>query len=682
MTTLNFALSRTAGRELRGRATRSCARGSTTTRNVSPWLELAHDLDLDRPLRRHQRGHDARPRRPRAAAQRADAGGRVPGRVERGRHAHRRPPDRRARARGGRARLGGRRPLRAARPDRRRRVRRRRAASARRTSSSGRTSGVAYGRARAARGWRPYKVRPAPTSRSGKRFETGTLPYELLAGFVAAVEYIESLGWEGIVAWERALGERFLAGLPPSDHGSTGCPTMDGRVPTFAFSVDGISAEEAAARLGERGFAVWRGNYYALEVMKRLGLEDDGGAVRVGFVHYNTRRRGRPAPRGARPAGVTRRREWAALVALVLLSTAFRAWAAVEVPVPWIAPDEMVYGMLGRSLWLHGSLAILGGPTPYYSLLTPLLAGFPLAAFGLGTGYDLLQGLQALVMSLAAVPVFLWARTLVPRWSALTAAALTLATPVLAYSGLVMTEVLFYPLLVTRRLGGRGGDRAPDAGQPDPAPGRVRRRLRDPHPGDRARAGARQQRRCSTPFSPARGGACRRQLPAAVGFAVLSAGWAVWRLATGKGALGGYDVVASTSYSVGGRRPLRPLPRRLAADPLRSLPARRRRRQAGRGASPGRAGRASARLPGGHGLALRLGRPRGRRLRLALLGPDRRAEPDRAGAGAVHRARAVARPRPGRRVRGPRRGRGGCRWPCSCSCRSAATSTSTACTTH
>ena len=67
-----------------------------------------------------------------------------------------------------------------------------------------------------------------------------------------------------------------------------GLPTMDGRVPTFAFSVDGIASGEAAARLGERGFAVWHGNYYALEVMKRLGLEDDGGAVRVGFVHYNT----------------------------------------------------------------------------------------------------------------------------------------------------------------------------------------------------------------------------------------------------------------------------------------------------------------------------------------------------------------------------------------------------------
>ncbi len=147
--------------------------------------------------------------------------------------------------------------------------------------------GVAYARRELMEAWRPYKVRPAPVDPPGKRFETGTLAYELLAGFVAAVEYVESLGWEDIVAWERVLGERFLAGLPPSIR-LHGLPGIDGRVPTFAFSVDGIPASEAAARLGERGFAVWHGNYYALEVMKRLGLEDDGGAVRVGFVHYNT----------------------------------------------------------------------------------------------------------------------------------------------------------------------------------------------------------------------------------------------------------------------------------------------------------------------------------------------------------------------------------------------------------
>ena len=147
--------------------------------------------------------------------------------------------------------------------------------------------GIAFGRRELLESWRPYKVRPAPMKPLGKRFETGTLAYELLAGFVAAVEYIDSIGWDAIVAWETALGEQFLGGLPPSVklHGR---PGMDGRVPTFAFSVDGLSAEEAASRLGERGFAVWWGNYYALEVMKRLGLEDGGGAVRIGFVHYNT----------------------------------------------------------------------------------------------------------------------------------------------------------------------------------------------------------------------------------------------------------------------------------------------------------------------------------------------------------------------------------------------------------
>jgi cysteine desulfurase family protein (TIGR01976 family) len=147
--------------------------------------------------------------------------------------------------------------------------------------------GIAFGRRELLEWWRPYKVRPHPDQPLGGRFETGTPPYELWAGFVAAVEYIESIGWEDICAWESELGRRFLAGLP-SNVRLHGLPTMDGRVSTFAFSVEGVAAAEAAARLGERGFAVWSGNYYALEVMKRLGLEDDGGAVRVGFVHYNT----------------------------------------------------------------------------------------------------------------------------------------------------------------------------------------------------------------------------------------------------------------------------------------------------------------------------------------------------------------------------------------------------------
>ena len=100
------------------------------------------------------------------------------------------------------------------------------------------------------------------------------------------MEYIESIGWESIQTHERTLGERFLAGLPDKVT-LYGLPTMEGRVATFAFNVDGVPTREAATRLGDAGFAVWQGNYYAVEVMKRLGLEPEG-AVRAGIVHYNT----------------------------------------------------------------------------------------------------------------------------------------------------------------------------------------------------------------------------------------------------------------------------------------------------------------------------------------------------------------------------------------------------------
>jgi cysteine desulfurase family protein (TIGR01976 family) len=146
--------------------------------------------------------------------------------------------------------------------------------------------GIAFGRADLLESWRPYKVRPAADVPLGHRFETGTLAHELLAGFVAAVDYIESIGWDAIRSHERALGERFLAGLPEKV-ALYGLPTMEGRVATFAFNVEGVPTRDAAARLGDSGFAVWQGNYYAVEVMKRLGLEDSG-AVRAGIVHYNT----------------------------------------------------------------------------------------------------------------------------------------------------------------------------------------------------------------------------------------------------------------------------------------------------------------------------------------------------------------------------------------------------------
>jgi cysteine desulfurase family protein (TIGR01976 family) len=145
--------------------------------------------------------------------------------------------------------------------------------------------GVAFARSELLARWRPYKVRPAPDEPLGQSFETGTQPHELLAGFVACVDYLRSLGWDAVRAHERRLGERFLRGLPEGCR-LHGLPTMDGRVPTFALSVAGLGPSEAAMRLGELGFAVWHGHYYAVEIMRRLRLSE--GAVRVGFVHYNT----------------------------------------------------------------------------------------------------------------------------------------------------------------------------------------------------------------------------------------------------------------------------------------------------------------------------------------------------------------------------------------------------------
>ena len=137
-----------------------------------------------------------------------------------------------------------------------------------------------------------------------------------------------------------------------------------------------------------------------------------------------------------------------ALAALVGLSTTLRWWAAERIPTPWIAPDEMLYGLLGRSLWEHGSLDLLGQPTRFFSLVSPALVGGPLRIGNLKTGYDLLKGLQALAMSLAAVPVYLWGRAFLTRFGAFAAAALTVAIPGLVYSGLIMTEVAFYPILL------------------------------------------------------------------------------------------------------------------------------------------------------------------------------------------------------------------------------------------
>ena len=135
-----------------------------------------------------------------------------------------------------------------------------------------------------------------------------------------------------------------------------------------------------------------------------------------------------------------------ALPALVGLSALLHWLAARRIEGLWIMPDEAIYGTRALALWQDGSLPLVHGSGAGYSALYPVLAGGPLSIGTLGTGYALLKPVQALVMSAAAWPVYAFMRTLVPRRFALVAAALTVAAPIVLFSGLLMTEVLFYPL--------------------------------------------------------------------------------------------------------------------------------------------------------------------------------------------------------------------------------------------
>jgi len=147
--------------------------------------------------------------------------------------------------------------------------------------------GLAYGRHDLLESWRPYKARPAASDPVGRRFEVGTAPYELLAGFSATIAYLESIGgMEAIAAYERELGQRFLDGLPD---GATvyGLQTMEGRVATFLVNLEGVDAADAAKRLADEGFGVWaHDNWFSLGLRERLPYPDS--AIRVGLIHYNT----------------------------------------------------------------------------------------------------------------------------------------------------------------------------------------------------------------------------------------------------------------------------------------------------------------------------------------------------------------------------------------------------------
>jgi hypothetical protein len=140
--------------------------------------------------------------------------------------------------------------------------------------------------------------------------------------------------------------------------------------------------------------------------------------------------------------------DWAllALAALVLASTIVRFALSRDVAAPWIAPDEQLYGLLGRSLVAGDGLRVLGEPVSYYSLLYPLLVGLPFVWSGVAGAVTQVQALQALLMSATAIPVYLWAQPVAGRRWALVAGGLSVLIPGLTYSGLLMSEALYYPV--------------------------------------------------------------------------------------------------------------------------------------------------------------------------------------------------------------------------------------------
>ncbi|HEV2988563.1 MAG TPA: cysteine desulfurase-like protein [Candidatus Angelobacter sp.] len=168
--------------------------------------------------------------------------------------------------------------------------------------------GVMYGKADLLKHFHPYKVRPQYDSLPD-RWETGTQNHECLAGVTAAVDYLAALGrrvaagvpdrrsavlaaYAAIQKHERTLIARLISGLLAIPglkfYGISDPARFDHRVPTVAIRMDGFSPLQLAQYLGEQGIFTWDGNYFAINLTERLGVEKHGGLLRIGIVHYNT----------------------------------------------------------------------------------------------------------------------------------------------------------------------------------------------------------------------------------------------------------------------------------------------------------------------------------------------------------------------------------------------------------
>jgi cysteine desulfurase family protein (TIGR01976 family) len=178
-------------------------------------------------------------------------------------------------------------------------------------------SGILYGKHDLLEKLFAYKVRPATNKLPGK-FETGTQNHEGIAGVLGAIEYFEWIGKEfgaeyvadlteakyqgrrlelkkamtAIHAYEIELGRALLSALESVPglrlYGLADANRLEERVATFSFRLKDLHPRVVAEKLAQEGIYVWDGNYYAINVSERLGVEESGGMVRVGAAHYNT----------------------------------------------------------------------------------------------------------------------------------------------------------------------------------------------------------------------------------------------------------------------------------------------------------------------------------------------------------------------------------------------------------
>src|SRR5712675_446039 len=168
--------------------------------------------------------------------------------------------------------------------------------------------GTLYGKKEHLERFKPYKVRPAADS-VPECWETGTQVQELIAGIYAAVEYLAELGrrcdptargrreallaaYRSTAAYERVLVAKLIVGLLAIPglqfFGITDATRFSDRCSTVSFRLPKGTPTDAAVFLGDRGIFTWDGNFYALNLTERLGVEKSGGVLRVGLVHYNT----------------------------------------------------------------------------------------------------------------------------------------------------------------------------------------------------------------------------------------------------------------------------------------------------------------------------------------------------------------------------------------------------------